>query len=323
MKSPQLARFIRSTQRQKNTPCANCATIYSGNFCPECGQEAFTGAPTTVDFIYEFLTRNIFERGKMPRTIWHLLRYPGGLTVDFLEGRRQRFIRPVRLYFGLSVLYFLLLSLSTNLSGKIGGNIIGLSADDSNTPSASAKPTPAKAFIEVKRKEANAKIDKSQEAVHIQLPFLDNTVSHSTITAIEKRINRFKDVPQEEQLQIAIQTFLNQAPKAMFFLLPVFAFLLKSVFVFRRIPFGAHLLFAFHFHAFVFLCLLVMLLPLPEIANVVLVISMNAYLFMAMRTTYACSRWATLWRWIILNIVYPVVIIVTLALATLTAVFLT
>ena len=244
MKAPQLARFIRSTERQENTPCGNCATIYSGNYCPECGQESFTGAPTAVDFIYEFLTRNIFERGKMPRTIWRLLRYPGSLTVDFLEGRRQRFIRPVRLYFGLSVLYFLALTLSASLSGKIGGQKIGFTNNDisiSSNAVKTGKPSIGEKIeekIEEKRKEAKNNPSTPQEDLRIDVPFLDKVFGHSAITAIEKRINRFKDVPQEEQLQIAIQTFLNQAPKAMFFLLPVFAFLLKSMFVFRRIPFG-------------------------------------------------------------------------------------
>ena len=323
MKSPQLARFIRSTQRQENKPCGNCSIIYSGNYCPECGQESFTGAPTAIDFIYEFLTRNIFERGKMPRTIWHLLRYPGGLTVDFLEGRRQRFIRPVRLYFGLSVLYFLMLSLTASISGKIGGQKIGDAFNDSNNSSSAVK-TDKKSIGEIiaeKRKEAKKNPSAPSEDLHIDVPFLDRLIGHSAVTVLEKRINRFKDVPQEEQLQIVIQTFLNQAPKAMFFLLPVFAFLLKTLFVFRRIPFGAHLLFAFHYHAFIFLCLLVMLLPLPEIVSLTLYILMNVYLFMAMRTTYVCSRWAALWRWVLFFIIYPIFIIITLALATLTAVF--
>ncbi|QJQ04519.1 DUF3667 domain-containing protein [Undibacterium piscinae] len=105
-RAPELARFVRSTKAKENAPCANCNTVYSGHYCPECGQEALGGAPTAIEFIYEFLTRNVLERGKMPRTLWHLIRYPGGLTVDFLEGRRQRFIRPVRLYIGLSLLYF-------------------------------------------------------------------------------------------------------------------------------------------------------------------------------------------------------------------------
>jgi hypothetical protein len=312
MKSPQLSRFIRSTKRQDNSPCSNCATIYSGNYCPECGQESFTGAPTAVDFIYEFLTRNIFERGKMPRTIWHLLRYPGGLTVDFLEGRRQRFIRPVRLYFGLSVIYFLLLSLSTNLSGTISGRLMDLSAEKIGISTDETKLDPGKQIAEVQSQE-------KPKAIHVRSSFLNE----NAVAALEKRITHFTNLPQQEQLQTALQTLFNQAPKAMFFLVPVFAFLLKTMFLLRRIPYGAHLLFAFHYHAFLFLCLPIMLLPLPHLVDTALFICMSGYLFLAIRTTYACSRLGTVWRWILLNIFYPIVIMMTLALATLTAVLFT
>jgi hypothetical protein len=328
MKSPQLTRFIRSIRRQENSPCSNCSTIYSGNYCPECGQESFTGAPTTIDFIYEFLTRNIFERGKMPRTIWHLLRYPGGLTVDFLEGRRQRFIRPVRLYFGLSVLYFLLLSLSSNLSGKISGNLIAASSRTTDQPAVTANE-PSKSnktpILTIEMANENPgqpeKLEKAPTEPDVNVKFLGNYFGQGTADNVQKRIIQFIKLPQEEQVHQAVQALFNQAPKAMFFLVPVFAFLLKILFLLRRIPYGAHLLFAFHYHAFLFLCLPIMLLALPDIVNTALFILMSGYLFLAIRTTYVCSRLGTLWRWLIVNIVYPIVIIMTLALATLTAVF--
>ena len=325
MKSPQLSRFIRSTQRQENKPCSNCATIYSGNFCPECGQEAFTGAPTAVDFIYEFLTRNIFERGKMPRTIWHLLRYPGGLTVDFLEGRRQRFIRPVRLYFGLSVLYFLLLSLSGNLSGKITSELIDASSKSTEEATATTQKntlkTPPASDLAKNQNELLNKVAEPPAEPDINVQILGNYFGRGPAETLQKRINQFIKLPQKEQLHQGVKALFNQAPKAMFFLVPVFAFLLKCLFLLRRIPYGAHLLFAFHYHALLFLCLPLMLLPLPSFAVTALFMLMSGYLFLAIRTTYACSRIGALWRWLFLNIAYPVVIIVTLAIATLTAVF--
>ncbi len=330
MKTPQLPRFTRSVQRQDNTPCCNCATIYSGNYCPECGQESFIGAPTTVDFIYEFLTRNIFERGKMPRTIWHLLRYPGGLTVDFLEGRRARFIRPVRLYFGLSVLYFLLLSLSTNLSGKISAEMIEASSKASNEASAKApkntlKAPPLPAELAKDPEKLLPDISKTPDKPEINVQVLGNYFGRGPADALQKRITQFIKLPQEEQLHQALQALFNQAPKAMFFLVPVFAFLLKLLFMLRRIPYGAHLLFAFHCHAFVFLCLLIILLPLPGVVNgivsSIIFWLMWLYPLLAIRTTYACSWFSAIWRWLTLSILYPTVIFITLALATLTAVF--
>ncbi|MFZ6747948.1 DUF3667 domain-containing protein [Undibacterium sp. Ren11W] len=324
MKSAQLSRFTRSTQRQENAPCRNCATIYSGNYCPECGQESYTGAPTAVDFIYEFLTRNVFERGKMPRTLWHLLRYPGGLTVDFLEGRRARFIRPVRLYFGLSVLYFLLLSLSTSTE-KISSELIKASSQTIPQATAAAEkaalnkplvPDPKK-----NREEILAKISEATDVPDFNIQFFGNRFSQDPTENVKKRIKDFVKLPQEEQLHQGIQALFNQAPKAMFFLVPVFALLLKLLFMLRRISYGAHLLFAFHCHAFIFLCLIFLLLPLPGIISVPVQWLMWGYPLLAIRTTYLCSWPSAIWRWLTLSILYPTVIATTLGLATLSAVF--
>lgn len=325
MKSPQLTRFIRSTQRQEGAPCRNCATVYSGNYCPECGQEAFTGAPTALDFIYEFLTRNVFERGKMPRTLWHLLRYPGGLTVDFLEGRRQRFIQPVRLYFGLSILYFLMLSLSGNLAWKISDQLLENSRKSTNAPSEIAQieaKTPAPPKLATKPDAPpSAQATPSLDEPVINVSFFGNIFGREMAESIEKRIKLFIKLPQEEQLRQAVQTLLNQAPKAMFFLVPVFAFFLKTLFVWRRIPYGAHLLFAFHYHALVFMGLSLMLFNLSDLAEGIIFLLMNAYLVIALRTTYLCSWYGAVWRWLVLGMLYPIVIITTLVLATAAAVF--
>ncbi len=41
------------------------------------------------------------------RTLWLLVSKPGFLTVEFLEGRRARYLPPFRLYLVLSVVLFL------------------------------------------------------------------------------------------------------------------------------------------------------------------------------------------------------------------------
>ena len=315
--TPELPRFSRSIKRQENAACHNCATVYSGNFCPECGQESYVGAPTTIDFIYEFLTRNIFERGKMPRTIWHLLRYPGGLTVDFLEGRRQRFIRPVRLYFGLSVLYFLILSLSGNLPGKLTEQLMVNSGNGEPAITINTKGPVNNTASDGGPGTANSK----NAPTEIKLEFLNTYFGQGTNKRIESRINQFLSQPQEKQLHQALDALFNQAPKAMFFLVPVFAFMLKLMFVFRRIPYGAHLLFAFNYHALLFLILPFMLLPISDFVSGILFFFMSAYLFLAIRTTYNSSIFGTFLRWLTLNIFYPIIILLTLMLATLAAVF--
>jgi hypothetical protein len=365
MTSHLATRFVRTTRHQTEEPCLNCDTVYRGNFCPECGQEAATGAPTALGFIYEFLTRNIFERGKLPRTIWHLLRYPGGLTVDFLEGRRQRFIRPVRLYLGMSVLYFLVLSLQSGRlldqfsdleigqSGKPGHVSASASASAPGAASAAASAkqghvaqvvkhaveqaqadstvnqvlqqanvpqTIAKA-IEQER-AADAPKDKKKRHLNSKIEFdsLNDFYAKWPDTGwrgeLKRRVQHLSQMPSGEAGRVVLKGMLNQAPKTMFFLVPVFAMLLKMLFMLRKIPYGAHLLFAFHYHAMLFLGLfLLLVLPLPGLVEAGIWIGMVLYLPLALRTTYGCGWWGALMRWWVMSIFYPVAIGLAMLLA--------
>jgi hypothetical protein len=338
----QLTRFNRSVRHQDSEPCRNCGTAFIGNFCPQCGQEAHTGAPTTWGFIYEFLTTNVLERGKLPRTLWHLLRFPGGLTVDFLEGRRTRFIRPIRLYFTLSIIYFLILSLDSN-------NILKSFGAEESAPASSAARTATtasavNAINKPPQKTPNAKHGpvigaKPVSAPSIQEGDQDNIVldekgaskdanfesdlpDSGALGLFKKRMQRFAKMPRHELYQTLWQGILGNAPKAMFFLVPVFALLLKVLFIRRKIPYGAHLLFAFHYHALIFLSLLILLLPLPDNVAPVIAILVCLYLPLALHTTYACTWLGALWRSFIIGWLYPVAIMSALFCAVAAALLL-
>lgn len=291
MKPALLTRFVRSSRHVDAEPCRNCGTVYFGNYCNECGQEAYTGAPTALGFIYEFLTRNLFERGKVWRTMWNLVRHPGGLTVDFLEGRRQRFIRPVRLYLVLSVLYFLLLSLQNS-------NVLNYV----RAPATAAAVAPA---AEPLVKQVR------QEPMLENFPYDKEWDKYTLWQRFKKSDQEFTALSPDKREETLYRIFLNQAPKAMFLLVPVFALLLKMLFMFRRIPYGAHLLFAFHYHCYVFFMLLLMLLPVHPIFKVVAGLSIPWYLMASMRRTYEVWWIGAVLRLLMLTVLYAIVMGIT------------
>lgn len=306
MKSTQQPRFARATVHRDNEACRNCMTVFCGSYCPGCGQEALTGAPTAMGFIYEFLTRNILERGKLPKTLWQLLCFPGSLTVDFLEGRRQRSIRPVRLYFGLSLLYFLLLSFTSNFSHEFAKNF-GDNVDGPNSGALSqSEPAQQKQSQDMVASPPSAMQPKVEVATKdLDLDRKLNQIFPTDVAAeLKRRINRYANLPERQAIQAIADGMMQQIPKAMFFLLPVFALILKCLFLTRPIPYGAHLLFAFHYHAMLFVCLLVLLLPMPERAQSIIVLWACLYLPLAMRKTYDSGWWSTLWRCLMLSMLY-------------------
>ena len=82
------------------------------NHCPKCGQETALHPPSVAEFARQFGGNYIAPRGALWRTLASLLFRPGHLTLEWLAGRRRRYILPLRLYLSLSVLFFFLLQLT-------------------------------------------------------------------------------------------------------------------------------------------------------------------------------------------------------------------
>jgi Protein of unknown function (DUF3667) len=88
--------------------CLNCGADLQGAFCHDCGQKAAAhhlGLHAVAhDAVHEFLHLD----GKILQTMKLLLFKPGQLTKDFIEGKRVRYISPIRLYLTWSVVFFAL-----------------------------------------------------------------------------------------------------------------------------------------------------------------------------------------------------------------------
>jgi hypothetical protein len=78
--------------------CLNCGAPLTGPYCAHCGQKK----PHT-DLTFRELLREATQElaqwdGKIPGTLRALFFKPGLLTVDFLAGRRARWLAPLRVY---------------------------------------------------------------------------------------------------------------------------------------------------------------------------------------------------------------------------------
>jgi hypothetical protein len=108
--------------------------------------------------------------------------------------------------------------------------------------------------------------------------------------------------------------------RALFLLLPIFALLLKLLYLRRRILYLDHLVFALHFHAFAFVILTAMILieaagiPPPVLAPVGVAawLWIFAYLFLALRRVYGGSRLTAGLRFAALLISYGTVFVFAL-----------
>jgi hypothetical protein len=174
------------------------------------------------DWVEEFLH---FD-SKLIHTLGPLLWRPGLLTLEYVRGRRTRYLRPFRLWFAISVTYFVLAALVP--AGAATGNIqVGHGGKDGKAATAqTAAPGEAR--------------------------------PPSWRESLEQHAHRFQaeDGPTiQRQIQGAMSDY---GPQLSLALVPLFALFLKALF--WRTPLGEHFVFSFHLQAFASFIAIAMLL---------------------------------------------------------------
>ncbi|MFI4979053.1 MAG: DUF3667 domain-containing protein [Nevskiales bacterium] len=299
--------------------CMNCGALLGGAYCAACGQESRIETPTVGEFVREFVQDQMALEGKLLRTLKLLVTRPGELTLDYISGKRQCYIRPLRLYLALSVVFFAVSGLISHPdwmqpnSGDEDKPLFKLTHDESPQGDAK-KQAPAAADGKADTAVADAS-SKPSTVPGASVP--DETYDglrdlKTGYPLLDARIHKFFNQTQKQasaQLSHAVD---SDAPVAMFFLLPLFAGLLQLAYLRHHLRYGVHLLFSLHYHAFVFLDLLLQEIPWPSLVDALLKIAIPAYLVLALRRVYGGKWWTTGFGVLALLLVYSVLIGITM-----------
>ncbi len=99
-------------RKKKAEDCRNCGANLKDlpNFCPECGQENTTYKITFMELVREFSDSTFNLNSKFFASLFPFLFKPGFLTKSFLEGRRKKYIHPIRFYLLMSLFCFFILA---------------------------------------------------------------------------------------------------------------------------------------------------------------------------------------------------------------------
>lgn len=101
---------------RKSNTCYNChKEIGDANYCPNCGQMNSHRQIHLVQLIKELMGDYFTFDSKFFKSIWPLISRPGFLTVEYISGRRAKYIFPLRLYIFTTFLFFLMLSLISTI----------------------------------------------------------------------------------------------------------------------------------------------------------------------------------------------------------------
>lgn len=272
--------------------CKNCGTATRGNYCHQCGQAAHVHVPSAREFLHEFLGHYVALEGKLWKSLALLLFKPGFLSREYIEGRRVRYLEPLRLYLSFSILFFALVKLS---------GVQLFEPDVSVQPPAASAPA-AQQGVEIDDKFLRKKLVGWADAVN---PLLG------------QKVDRFMDRPVEVQRDAIRRAFFGYAPYAIFALMPLFAAYLKLLYLGSGRRYGEHFLFALHANAFAFFMLSLMIL-VPgswDFIRFLLFLWLAFYLPTAMRRVYGGGRLATGVRWLVLMTLHLFSVMAAVALA--------
>lgn len=287
--------------------CKNCGATTSGNFCHQCGQATHLHVPSAFEFLHEFVSHYVALEGKLWKSLKLLLFKPGMLTREYIEGRRARYLEPLRLYLSFSIIFFALF--------KFGGlefNVMKTDRDELkqavvHTPTGESVRRPA-------TPEELAQVEKNEKEVIDAASLVGPALGHAA--------KRLLNQSEQERNEMLKRAFFGNAPYAVFALMPVFALFLKILYLGKGRTYGEHFLFALHTNAFAFF-MLGLLILVPEgwgLVSFGLFIWLTFYLPTAMRRVYGGGRVTTALRWLVLmavhllSIVLAVIVAVGLAL---------
>jgi hypothetical protein len=88
--------------------CVNCGGASTDAYCSHCGQKRVREDDLSVRHAWHHVIHETLHLdGRIVSTLRLLFTRPGQLTLDYLEGRRARYIHPIRLFVVFSAIYFL------------------------------------------------------------------------------------------------------------------------------------------------------------------------------------------------------------------------
>lgn len=241
--------------------CANCHAPVSAPYCGACGQKAVVHIASAHEFLHHFVGHYVALEGKLWRTLGWLIAKPGALTVEFVAGRRGRFIDPLRLLLSMSLLMFVLMRWQVY-----------------QLPQAAPAPA-ASAAVSAPATAATA------AAVHdYDGPLFDLFARASGNFAA----NYGKYAAQTETVQAAQfwEAWLRFGPTLLLCMVPLLALLLKVLHLGTGWRYGEHLVYAMHLQSVTLLALLGMIGGMNSVGKLLIMSGMALYIVLSMRKVY-------------------------------------
>ena len=338
-------------KERKERNCLNCHIAVKGRFCHRCGQENIEPKESVWDLIAHFFRDITHFDGKFFSTLKYLMIRPGFLSKEYMIGRRARYVNPIRMYIFTSAFFFLIffsffkidnqtLSTGTTIKKKTFAEIENMDSLAFAEFTKGLNKEEGKKAEPMSRAEFKKYYDSLFERKGIKITnknYKSKTAYDSALRSGEAKHNWllqqliYKGIELNEKYKNnaggAVKAFINillhSLPQMFFISLPLFAFLLKLLYIRRKEYYYVnHGIFSLHFYIFIFIAMLLMfgLGKLNEqldwtvisIVELIMGFGLLFYLYKAMRKFYRQRRAKTIIKFLLLCFLLLITILLLL-----------
>jgi len=350
VEEPGRKRFFRSKNQERPplTHCENCGTQLSGKYCSVCGQAAIDYRRSFRHVIVDVLDSFLNWDSKFFATLGLLIARPWRLTNEFLAGKRVRYVHPARLYLLASILFFFAVTYwvksahlnPKNLTPQARAEIEADLEKKNLTPEQRANVEKALKILPpetankieraIKPKETPTETPTTESAPDKELeakePDRSGKDSASPPNGFEKWIEgRAKEKLGEHgtNLQLFLITMISNLPYMVLCCIPLFAFVLKILYLRERVFYIDHLVYALHIHTFAYLAIMLIVLATMGLNRIVpgllagwivgvLWAIFAVQIFLSIRRVYRQDWFMTVFKFFVGGFVYLIVLSVAL-----------
>ena len=305
--------------------CLNCNTYVVGKYCHNCGQENIE-LKESVWHLLSHLFKDITHfDGKFFTSMKDLIWKPGFLSLEYMRGRRVAYLNPIRMYLFTSFIFFLIFFSLYKIDGdNLNVGIIGNKIDKMDSGQLKQYREKYNNGILLKKREMRKRIFDTASIQLLSRKYRSMVEYDSTIKAgkkynwLEKQLvyknielnKKYKNKPGSliSDLSNKLQ---HSIPQMLFVLLPLFALLLKLLYIRRKnFYYTDHAIFTIHFYIFVFIDMLLIFgisklevitgFKWLQYLNIFLILILFFYLYKAMRNFYEQSRLKIILKYLLL-----------------------
>jgi hypothetical protein len=292
----KISPFLSHSRQRKDKICLNCNAEIYGRYCHQCGQENIEPKETAWGLVTHFFYDITHFDGKFFSSLRYLILKPGFLSKEYIRGRRASYLHPIRMYVFTSAFFFIIFfsqykvkDLNLKSTSTVNGDslVTALAKREATALKQARTKADSQRISNVIREIVEANKNRISDSVTekgvktgvsvkgVKYPTVQAYDSAQRLLPEEKRdgwYQRFKnqrriafkqriDKDPDHFLSTWLDELLHKFPQLLFVSLPLFALLLKLLYIRRRqFYYADHAIFAIHLYIFTFISLFILLM---------------------------------------------------------------